>query len=498
MDNPNKKLNLKMILCSAVILLLLFGINIFLVVNASNNKQKDSEMEQETIEEVREETVIEEKTEEIVEEAVSEEKVVEKVQIGAECLKKHRGEIYRTEDGKHFFYADSMNFYPACNEHFITHDINEASYSGLLLCFEGDVDVRNFIYYIEDGKECFVSEEEKFKFVYDEALGKWSTYSNAENITSSEGYAAGEWVPLYEYYSEEVYEEVYEAFVQNQKEEEEREYNEKLNAMKNTNLQLQAGENTVTIHAQEGFIPYSNVTENEIRYVESKNGEDVVVLGRASSYEELMNDEYEELTWKLSNGEDYLTEYNQKILNFRYSIKDSIDDLVPGHKDHVYVYETEKEVILDSAGNEIVVLDVIMMSPFYAEAGYYHQKEQLVEVYDYSLANGCSAQEAYNALGYEGEFYMPILNFEDVQREYYKKLENGKYLCLTVEYFYEYQHAYLWYKESDFELTEEYQELLGIYGGINKSEIIGQYMSTLKISHDDFLPYLENGCYTYE
>ena len=64
MDNPNKKLNLKMILCSAVILLLLFGINIFLVVNASNNKQKDSEIEQETIEEVVEETVIEEKTEE--------------------------------------------------------------------------------------------------------------------------------------------------------------------------------------------------------------------------------------------------------------------------------------------------------------------------------------------------------------------------------------------------------------------------------------------------
>ena len=117
-------------------------------------------------------------------------------------------------------------------------------------------------------------------------------------------------------------------------------------------------------------------------------------------------------------------------LNFRYSIKDSIDDLVPGHKDHVYVYETEKEVILDSAGNEIVVLDVIMMSPFYAEAGYYHQKEQLVEVYDYSLANGCSAQEAYNALGYEGEFYMPILNFEDVQREYYKKLERKVILNL--------------------------------------------------------------------
>lgn len=181
----NGRLNLRMILTSAGILCFLFVLNVVMVVHAVN-KYGDDRKPVGNITEKNEEN-----------------QPGEPVRIGADCLKKYRGEVYVTEEGGHYLNIDNLHFALLCRRHSITHDINEVGdLGGLLPCLIGELDVRNFIYYVEDGKECFVSEKEKFKLVYDEAQEKWSTFSNADNIISSMGYEAGEWVPLYEYYSE--------------------------------------------------------------------------------------------------------------------------------------------------------------------------------------------------------------------------------------------------------------------------------------------------------
>ena len=457
MDKPkNNKLNLKMVFCSAVVLLFLFMINVFSVVNAANRKVEDTEREQENLEESVEE--------------VKEIPTPEYVQIGADRLKKHKGEIYRTEDGMHFFYADSMNFYPACNEHFITHDINEVSYSGVLLCFEGDVNVRSFIYYTEDGKEYFVSEEEKFKFVYDDAQQKWSTYTNAENITSAEGYDPGEWVPLYEYYSIEAYESAHEAYVQ----EEEKKDNEKIEALKNTDLELDAGGNTVTICSVEGYLPYSNERQGrEFRYFaayevgEKVEEPKVVVMGKADSYKDIYEGNHE------------------KVLDFRYSIKDSIEDKITGYKhgDTYQVFRTIKTEEVDSAGNEIVVLDILNYEKWFSnnEAG----RELFIEIDNYVLEHGCSLQEACDALEIE---YVPekmTPSYKEAQREYYKKLDNGKYLCLTIENFDVYEERRRHEMMKEYENSDNYDEMF--------NEIYGN-----PVPNDEFLRYLEDDCFIYE
>lgn len=197
-DTKTKKsgrLNLKMILISAAILCFLFAVNVAIVVYATN-KFGDNREPAENIAEENEEN-----------------QLGEPVRIGADCLKKYRGELYITEDGGHYLNIDNLHFALLCRRHSITHDINEVGeLGGLLPCLIGELDVRSFIHYVEDGKECFVSKKEKFKLVYDEAQEKWSTFSNADNIISSMGYEAGEWVPLYEYYSEEVYEAVHDSY----------------------------------------------------------------------------------------------------------------------------------------------------------------------------------------------------------------------------------------------------------------------------------------------
>ena len=111
-----------------------------------------------------------------------------------------------------------------------------------------------------------------------------------------------------------------------------------------------------------------------------------------------------------------------------------------------------------------------------------------IEVYNYANENGCTYKEAYTALGYEGEYNEPKYKAIDIQREYYKELENGQYLCLTIEDFGSY--AGYFYVCSFMELEEAYGEI--IYDDME------DIIASIPISYEPFLKYLEDDCYTFE
>lgn len=460
------RLNLKMIIISAGILCFLFVVNAAIVVHAVN-KYGDNREPAESIMEENEEN-----------------QLGEAVRVGADCLKKHRGKLYVGEKGQHFLNVDYLHFALGCSVHSVTHDINEVGdLGGLLPCLIGELDVRNFIYYVEDGKECFVSEKENFKLVYDETQEKWSTFSNAENIISSMGYETGEWVPLYEYYSEAAYKAVYEAEKAEKEAEEKAKLNAEIDVLKNTVIQLQAGENTVTINPIEGYLPYSNESDW------SQNGEMVVAVTKADSYEDIVNGD------RITMEEAAYTGDYDMLYNLVYSVRDSVEDTIMIHDtgEMLSADDIVREVLQDSEGNEIIVLEGA-----HAYGSNLEWRKISIEVYEYLLKEyswiwGISAQDAYEALGYEGKF--SYSNAAPDHREYYKKLENGKYLCLTIENYDTYLEAYHLNHMIEFENSEE----SGRYGTVGSGTYASYYLLMIpSVPHDEFIRFLEDDCYTYE
>lgn len=466
------RLNLKMILISAGILFFLFVANVAMVVHAVNKYGDNREAAENSAEENTEKN--------------EENQLGEAVRVGADCLKKHRGKLYVGEKGQHFLNVDYLHFALGCSMHSVTHDINEVGdLGGLLPCLIGELDVRNFIYYVEDGKECFVSEKEKFKLVYDETQEKWSTFSNAENIISSMGFEAGEWVPLYEYYSEAAYEDIQEAKKAAEEAEEKAKLNAEIDVLKNTVIQLQAGENTVTINPIEGYLPYSNESDW------SQNGEMVVVMTKAFSYEDIVNGD------GITMEEAAYTGNYDMLYNLVYSVRDSVEDTItiPDTGEVLSADDIVREVVQDSEGNEIIVLEGAHAYGYELE-----WRKISVEVYEYLLKEyswiwGISAQDAYEALGYEGKFHYADVTPDHAVREYYKKLENDKYLCLTIENFDTYQEAYYLNRLIEFNDSGEADR----YGTVGSSTYGSYYLLMIpSVPHDEFIRFLEDDCYTYE
>ena len=101
------------------------------------------------------------------------------------------------------------------------------------------------------------------------------------------------------------------------------------------------------------------------------------------------------------------------------------------------------------------------------------------------LEHGCSLQEACDALEIE---YVPekmTPSYKEAQREYYKKLDNGKYLCLTIENFDVYEERRRHEMMKEYENSDNYDEMF--------NEIYGN-----PVPNDEFLRYLEDDCFIYE
>lgn len=467
MDNKKSQ---KLLLVSAVLLLLFFVVSVGRVAAVAKEMEKENP---------------------VLEEEPVDESAPRQVRACDECLAKYKNKIYSNASGAHSLVVDNLNFRMFCTEHLATQSIKEASYSGVLHCYVGNTDVRDFEYYKENGKEYFVSEDQYLKLVYDEAQGKWSTYTKSPNVIKSVENAASDsgvwcagihydslkelyvdgWVPLYEYYEEENYNAAHEAYLQ----EEEKKEQEKADKIKRTSTSLQAGENTVTIHSVEGYLP---VLEDK----EEPDKENTLLMIRAESYEDIVNYDY------------------NSFFNIRYGIKDTLEEEAAGYT-HNKTYETyqtiKQTVVEDPSGNEVIQLDTITYGKKFREG--IDDSEAFVRLCDYVLENNCSMQEACNALGveYTAEWEEITGNIEN--RKFCKKLENGMYLYMTPENIQNYQIELIMMGiAASADVPDEFIEFAQRYETMNDDKIMQSYQVDTTVLADEFIKYLGEDCYTFK